>query len=99
MVNCMVEQELNDLFHALSDATRRGMLRKLVAQPSTITELAAPYLMSFAAASKHVQVLERAKLIRRTISGRSHICEIVPEVLAEAEIHLRSYKQSRLNPE
>ncbi len=90
----MVKQQgasLDDVFHALADPTRRAMLRSLAAGERNIGELAAPFCMSFAAASKHVRVLESAGLVRRRVQGRSHICRIEPAPLAAAEEWLRYY--------
>lgn len=67
---------LDGVFRALADPTRRAMLRSLALGQRNIGELAAPFRMSFAAASKHVRVLERAGLVRRRIQGRSHICQL-----------------------
>lgn len=75
----MVEQNapaLDAVFHALSDTTRRAMLRRLTAGEATVGDLAEPFPMSLAAASKHIRVLEDAGLIRRTVQGRSHICRL-----------------------
>lgn len=83
---------LDGVFHALSDPTRRAMLRSLAAGQRTISELAAPFSMSFAAASKHVRVLERAGLVQRTVAGRSHVCRIDPAPLAAASEWLRFYE-------
>jgi DNA-binding transcriptional ArsR family regulator len=83
---------LDGVFHALADPTRRAMLRSLAAGQRTIGELAAPFSMSFAAASKHVRVLERAGLLHRRIEGRSHICRIDPAPLAAANEWLRFYE-------
>jgi DNA-binding transcriptional ArsR family regulator len=82
---------LDDVFHALSDPTRRAMLRRLTGGERHIGELAAPFRMSFAAASKHVRVLESAGLVRRRIEGRRHVCRIEPSPLAAAERWLRFY--------
>jgi DNA-binding transcriptional ArsR family regulator len=82
---------LDSVFHALSDRTRRAMLRSLATGEHNIGALAAPHRMSFAAASKHVKVLERAGLVRRRIEGRAHICRIEPAVLATAQEWLRFY--------
>lgn len=68
------------------------MLRTLSAGESSISELAAPYRMSLAAASKHVKVLESAGLIDRTVSGRKHICRLVPAPLARAQEWLNFYE-------
>jgi len=93
----MVEQQqaahLDSIFHALADPTRRDMLQSLSHQERTVTELAAPFRMSLAAASKHVKVLEHAGLIRRTVQGRTHICRLAPELLAEAHEWIRFYEQ------
>lgn len=84
---------LDDVFHALADPTRRAMLRSLAGAERNITELAAPFRMSFAAASKHVRVLEAAGLVRRRVQGRSHLCRLEPKPLAAADEWLRSYER------
>jgi DNA-binding transcriptional ArsR family regulator len=92
----MVEQlhpQLDHVFQALSDQTRRAMLVQLARSERTISELAAPFDMSLAAASKHVKSLERAGLVQRRIAGRSHFCRLNPVPLAEAQAFLRFYEQ------
>lgn len=91
----MVEEnlQLDDVFHALADPTRRAMLRSLAHGETSIGELAAPYQMSLAAASKHVKVLERAGLLRRTVRGRTHVCRIQSGPLARADEWLRFYER------
>jgi DNA-binding transcriptional ArsR family regulator len=92
----MVEQvrpQLDQVFRALSDQTRRAMLVQLASGERTISELAAPFDMSFAAASKHVKSLERAGLVDRTITGRSHVCRLNASPLVEAQAFLRFYEQ------
>lgn len=84
---------LDGVFHALADPTRRAMLRSLAAGQRNIGELAAPFRMSLAAASKHVRVLEAAGLVRRRIQGRSHLCRIEPSPLAAADEWLRFYER------
>jgi DNA-binding transcriptional ArsR family regulator len=69
------------------------MLRRLAASERTITELAEPCAMSLAAASKHVRVLERAGLVRRTVSGRTHRCRLEPGPLADAQAWLEHYRR------
>jgi DNA-binding transcriptional ArsR family regulator len=88
----VAEQGLDRVFHALADPTRRAMLRSLTGGERNIGELAAPHAMSFAAASKHVRVLEAAGLVRRRIEGRAHVCRIEPRPLAAAETWLRFYE-------
>jgi len=76
MVEDQKSARLDAVFHALSDATRRAMLRSLARSASTVGELAAPFDMSLAAASKHIKVLERAGLVQRTVQGRKHVCRL-----------------------
>jgi DNA-binding transcriptional ArsR family regulator len=91
----MVEQSkipLDAVFRALADPTRRAMLQTLSKGEHRIGELAAPFRMSFAAASKHVKVLEGAGLVRRRVQGRRHLCRIQPAPLAAADEWLRFYQ-------
>jgi DNA-binding transcriptional ArsR family regulator len=69
-------KSLDLVFGAVADSTRRSMLDRLRGGPLTVTELAQPYAMSLNAVSKHVKTLERAGLIRRTITGREHSCSL-----------------------
>jgi DNA-binding transcriptional ArsR family regulator len=92
----MVESEarrLDAVFHALGDATRRQMLKRLAAGEHSVGDLAAPFAMSLAAASKHVQALERAGLVRRRIQGRTHFCRLEPRPLAGAHAWLGFYER------
>ncbi|SFB45877.1 DNA-binding transcriptional regulator, ArsR family [Rhizobium sp. NFR07] len=85
-------QEIDTVFHALSDATRRQMLRELTRGERTVGQLAEPYAMSLAAASKHIKVLEGAGLVRREIQGRTHLCRLDPRPLATAHEWLSFYE-------
>lgn len=87
MLNRMVEDTelLDRVFGSLADPTRRAMLRMLAGGELSVGELAEPFAMSFAGASKHVKVLEEAGLVRRTIRGRRHSCSLVATRLAEAD--------------
>jgi DNA-binding transcriptional ArsR family regulator len=90
----MVEYPKLDLvFRALGDSTRRGMLRQLAKREHTVGELAEPYRMSLASASKHVKALERAGLVKRTVRGRTHFCRLNPQPLAKADEWLREYER------
>jgi len=84
---------LDRVFHALSDATRRDMLRRLAAGEHTVSELAEPFHMSLAAASKHIRTLEEVGLIHRTIEGRTHRCRIEASPLAGVGRWLRRYEK------
>ena len=76
---------LTQTFSALADPTRRAILARLSRGEATVGELAEPFDMSFAAAAKHVKVLEEAGLLRRTIEGRTHHCRIEAGPLAQAD--------------
>lgn len=90
----MVEyQNLDGVFHALSDGTRRAMLRRLAGGERTVSELAEPFAMSLAAASKHVKVLERAGLVKRKVEGRTHWCQIEARPLGKAADWLGFYER------
>ncbi|MRG54397.1 metalloregulator ArsR/SmtB family transcription factor [Phyllobacterium sp. SYP-B3895] len=84
---------LDAVFHALSDPTRRAMLHRLSNGEHTVSELATPFNMSLAGASKHIRVLESAGLVRRNVRGRTHICELQAARLAEAQEWLRHYER------
>jgi len=85
--------QMNSVFHALGDATRRQMLRDLAYGERTVSELAGPFAMSLAAASKHIRVLEGAGLIRREVRGRTHVCRLDPGPLASAHEWLGFYER------
>jgi len=84
---------LDRVFHALAHPARRAMLRRLADGERNLSELAAPLRMSFPAASKHVRVLEHAKLVRRRQVGRTHVCRIEPKPLAQVTEWLESYRR------
>jgi DNA-binding transcriptional ArsR family regulator len=90
----MVEERyLDRIFAALSDPTRRAMLYELKDGGRTVGELAAPFEMSLAGASKHVKVLETAGLVRCERHGRTRVCSLNPDPLAEAERWLAAYAE------
>ncbi|MER8958300.1 MULTISPECIES: metalloregulator ArsR/SmtB family transcription factor [unclassified Mesorhizobium] len=92
----MVELEtpqMDAVFHALGDATRRHMLRDLADGEKTVSQLAEPFAMSLAAASKHIKALENAGLIRREVRGRTHLCRLAPGPLASAHQWLSFYER------
>jgi len=92
MVNKAPER-LDAVFHALADPTRRAMLRDLSAGQRTVGELAAPFAISLAGASKHIQVLERAGLVQREVQGRVHVCRIDARPLHAGVEWLRHYER------
>src|SRR5579883_1090180 len=66
---------------ALSDPTRRAIVERLARGPTRVTDIAEPFDMSLNAVSKHIKVLEAARLVRRTRQGREHTLELDPEPL------------------
>jgi len=94
--NRMIEYQpaLDGLFHALSDPTRRAMLAALAVQERSVGELAAPFAITLAAASKHIRTLERAGLVKRKVQGRTHLCALDATPLAEADAWLRGFARS-----
>ena len=93
MVEYTRSAELDRVFSALADPTRRAILRRLTYRPATINEIAKPFLVSLNAISKHVMTLERAGMLRREVRGRSHYCWIEPRPLREANEWLEHYRQ------
>lgn len=96
ILNHMVKNSpatLNRVFHALAHPARREILQRLSTGEQNLTQLASPLRMSFPAASKHVRVLERARLVRRRVVGRTHLCRIEAKPLAEADAWLENYRR------
>ena len=77
-------EDLDLLFGALADATRRGIVERLAVGDATVTELAAPFSISLPAISRHLKVLERASIITRSQDGRWRSAELSPTSLADA---------------
>jgi DNA-binding transcriptional ArsR family regulator len=77
-------EDLDLLFGALADATRRGIVERLAVGEATVTELAAPFSISLPAISRHLKVLERASLITRSQQGRWRHAQLSPTSLAGA---------------
>jgi DNA-binding transcriptional ArsR family regulator len=77
--------DLDRVFHALSDPTRRAMIERLGRSPATVSELAQPVAISLAAIVQHVQILEVSGLVRTEKVGRTRTCRINTDTLACAE--------------
>ena len=84
---------LDGLFAALSDRTRRAMLSTLAAGDRSVGELAAPFDMSLAAASKHIKVLETAGLVKREVLGRTHRVRLEAQPLHAGIEWMRHYER------
>ncbi|MCG8491380.1 MAG: metalloregulator ArsR/SmtB family transcription factor [Sneathiellales bacterium] len=80
-----VRTDLDSVFTALADPTRRAILARLAQGDTYVTELTKPHNMSFAAVSKHIQVLENAGLASRIREGRKIRCRFNPAPLDQAE--------------
>lgn len=87
------EDQLDQLFYALSDRTRRQMLMQLTGGTQNVSELGQPFGISKQAISKHLQVLENAKLISKERDGRIQRCTINPERLAMIEELIAEYRK------
>ena len=74
---------LDVVFHALAHPARRAIIRQLSGGERNLSELAAPLRMTFPAATKHVRVLEAARLVRRRVAGRQHLCRLEAAPLKE----------------
>ena len=95
-----VERELDLLFHALADRTRRQLLSRLAVGAAKVTDLAKPFAMSLPAVSKHLRILEEAHLVSRTIDGRVHRLALTGAPLEQVEVWLdpfRSFWEARLS--
>jgi DNA-binding transcriptional ArsR family regulator len=75
---------LDDTLTALADPTRRAILARLAQGEARVTDLARPFPISLNSVSKHIRMLERAKLVRRRIEGREHVLTLDPAPLDEA---------------
>ena len=84
---------LDVVFHALAHPARRAIIRQLSGGERNLSELASPLKMTFPAASKHVRVLEVAKLVRRRIAGRQHLCRLRAVPLKEAMQWTEQFRQ------
>ncbi|MFL5791061.1 MAG: ArsR/SmtB family transcription factor [Actinomycetota bacterium] len=85
--------ELDTTFAALSDPTRRAIVKRLADGEASVTELAAPFAMSLPAVSKHLKVLEKAGLISRGRRAQWRPCRLEPEPLKEASDWLQEYRR------
>src|ERR1700686_2372350 len=86
-------EDLDLLFGALADTTRRGIVAQLAAGEATVTELAAPYSISLPAISRHLKVLERASIITRSQQGRCRRARLSPTSLARTAAWLSQYER------
>lgn len=85
--------QLDRVFHALAHPARRAIIRQLSGGERNLSELASPLKMTFPAASKHVRVLEDARLVRRRVDGRQHLCRLHAAPLKNATAWTEQFRQ------
>ncbi|WP_433874843.1 ArsR/SmtB family transcription factor [Sinomonas atrocyanea] len=89
----LTDEEIDRIFGALADSTRRDILRQSMLREQSVSELAKNYAMSFAAVQKHVAVLERALLVTKERRGREQIVHLNPAALRRAARLLDDYEE------
>ena len=90
----VLDHQLDRVFHALSDPTRRRMIDRLVRAPASVSDLAKPLDMTLAAVVQHVQVLEASGVVRTEKIGRVRMCRVEPKALTAAEKWFHDRRQS-----
>lgn len=81
----MLHQQIDKVFHALSDPTRREMVERLGFGPLSVSELHQPFAMSLSAIGQHLRILEESGLVASHKTGRVRTVELLPDVLRSAE--------------
>jgi DNA-binding transcriptional ArsR family regulator len=84
---------LDETLSALADPTRRAILSRLAEGEARVTDLARPFPISLNSVSKHIRLLERAKLVRRRVEGREHFLALDPRPLDEAADWIAAQKK------
>lgn len=87
------DDDVDRIFRALADATRRDIVRRTLTEEITVSALAAAYEMSFAAVQKHVSVLESAGLVNKNRHGRERLVRGNPDTLRKAQLLLDQYEE------
>jgi DNA-binding transcriptional ArsR family regulator len=93
------ESQLDGVFNALCDPTRRAILARLSGAEARVTDIAGDFPISLNSISKHIRMLERAGLLRRSVVGREHLLSLNPQPLAAAATwieHYRGFWEDRL---
>lgn len=94
MVIMATPPDLDHTLLALADPTRRAILQCLAEGEARVTDLARPFAISLNSVSKHIRVLERARLVRRRRAGREHLLALNPEPLTEAAAWMEAQRAS-----
>lgn len=85
--------KLDAAFIAISDPTRRAILARLALGNARVTDLAGDFTVSLNAVSKHIKILERSELVKRTVKGRDHVLSLNAEALISAAHWMNYYRQ------
>lgn len=88
-----MSKDLDQLFSALADPTRREILVMLLEDDMAVTDVAEPFEMSLAAISKHLQILTKAGLISQEKRGRVNWCKLEPTSMKDASVWMESFGQ------
>jgi DNA-binding transcriptional ArsR family regulator len=86
-------ESLDDLFAAMSDATRRAILARLTKADARVTELASAFPISLNSTSKHIRILERSGLVTRSVQGRDHVLSLNAAPMVQAIEWLEHYRR------
>lgn len=84
--------QLNSIFSALADPTRRDILKRVGRKELAVSEIAKPYKLTLAAISKHLKVLEEAKLIMKRRQGKQQLVQASPVAIRDASACLKTYE-------
>ncbi len=87
------QAQLDSIFGSLADTTRRDILRRVAGEELSVGEIASPYDMSLAAVSKHLMVLERARLVTKRREGKMQVVALSPAALTDAAKALERYRE------
>ncbi len=86
--------QLDSVFGSLADSTRRDILRRVARSELSVSEIAHSYDISLAAVSKHLKILEQAKLVIKRRRGKQQLVQAAPKTLTDAEKYLEQYHQT-----
>ena len=92
MTSTAAQSNLDETLMALADPTRRSILQRLSQGEARVTDLAHPFDISLNSVSKHIRILERARLVRRRVAGREHLLSLNPEPLDEAAVWIETQR-------
>ena len=94
VVDHLSDEQVDRIFQALADATRRDIFQRVISDAQSVSSLARSYAMSFAAVQKHVAVLERASLVAKERRGREQVVHAQVSTLQQAAALLDAYEQT-----